>query len=70
MTLLLNQWSLWLLRFLIKIIFYQYEVSSWSRDNRYSKHNMNYWMYGDYLGVGPGAHSKITTEESIKEWLN
>ena len=48
---------------------YQYEVSSWSRDNRYSKHNMNYWMYGDYLGVGPGAHSKITTEESIERMV-
>jgi oxygen-independent coproporphyrinogen-3 oxidase len=30
---------------------------------------MNYWMYGDYLGVGPGAHSKITTEESIKRMV-
>ena len=30
---------------------------------------MNYWMYGDYLGVGPGAHSKITTEESIERMV-
>ena len=48
---------------------FQYEVSSWSRANKYSKHNMNYWMYGDYLGVGPGAHSKITDEESIKRMV-
>ena len=48
---------------------YQYEVSSWSRNKKYSNHNMNYWMYGDYLGVGPGAHSKITSEGSIKRMV-
>jgi oxygen-independent coproporphyrinogen-3 oxidase len=49
--------------------FYQYEVSSWSKKNKYSNHNLNYWMYGDYLGVGPGAHSKITMNESIKRMI-
>ena len=49
--------------------FYQYEVSSWSKKNKYSNHNLNYWMYGDYLGVGPGAHSKITINESIKRMI-
>ena len=44
----------------------QYEVSSWSKEYKQSKHNMNYWMYGDYLGLGPGAHSKITTKDGIK----
>ena len=48
---------------------FQYEVSSWARDGRKSKHNMNYWMYGDYLGVGPGAHSKITTNDCIKRMI-
>jgi len=48
---------------------HQYEVSSWSRDNKKSNHNMNYWMYGDYLGLGPGAHSKITQETSIKRMI-
>ena len=47
----------------------QYEVSSWSKDNKKSNHNMNYWMYGDYLGLGPGAHSKITQETSIKRMI-
>ena len=47
----------------------QYEVSSWSKKNKYSNHNLNYWMYGDYLGVGPGAHSKITINESIKRMI-
>ena len=49
--------------------FYQYEVSSWAKDNSFSQHNMNYWMYGDFLGLGPGAHSKITTENSIKRMV-
>ncbi len=40
--------------------FHRYEVSAWSK-GRQSKHNRNYWEYGDYLGVGAGAHGKITT---------
>ena len=48
---------------------FQYEVSSWSKDNKVSKHNMNYWLYGDYLGIGPGAHSKITEENSITRMI-
>ena len=49
--------------------FYQYEVSSWAKDHSFSRHNINYWMYGDFLGLGPGAHSKITTENSIKRMI-
>ena len=48
---------------------YQYEVSSWMKDNKKRHHNMNYWMYGDNLGLGPGAHSKITQETSIKRLI-
>ncbi len=40
--------------------FHRYEVSAWSR-GRQSQHNRNYWEYGDYLGIGAGAHGKITT---------
>ena len=49
--------------------FYQYEVSSWTKNGKESKHNMNYWGYGDYLGLGPGAHSKITTNKSITRMI-
>mgnify|MGYP006059493467 CR=1 FL=1 len=49
--------------------FYQYEVSSWAKNGKESKHNMNYWGYGDYLGLGPGAHSKITTNKSITRMI-
>ena len=48
---------------------FQYEVSSWAKDSKVSKHNMNYWLYGDYLGIGPGAHSKITAENSITRMI-
>ena len=38
-----------------------YEVSSFSKNKEnQSKHNLNYWQFGDYIGIGAGAHSKIT----------
>jgi len=40
--------------------FENYEISAWSRPHRQCAHNLNYWRYGDYLGLGAGAHSKIT----------
>lgn len=43
--------------------FIQYEVSAFS--NRAAKHNLNYWHFGDYLGIGAGAHGKITTDDDI-----
>jgi oxygen-independent coproporphyrinogen-3 oxidase len=38
----------------------QYEVSAYARDGRQCRHNLNYWQFGDYLGVGAGAHGKLT----------
>jgi oxygen-independent coproporphyrinogen-3 oxidase len=38
----------------------QYEISAYSRAKRESQHNLNYWNFGDYLGIGAGAHGKIT----------
>lgn len=37
-----------------------YEVSAYAKPNHQSHHNRNYWQFGDYLGIGCGAHSKIT----------
>lgn len=37
-----------------------YEVSAWGRPGLECRHNLNYWRYGDFLGVGAGAHGKIT----------
>jgi len=38
----------------------RYEVSAFSRAGMQCKHNLNYWRFGDYLGIGAGAHGKIT----------
>ncbi|MDX1949645.1 MAG: radical SAM family heme chaperone HemW [Rickettsiales bacterium] len=37
----------------------QYEISNFSRKGFESKHNMNYWQYGDYIGIGAGAHGRL-----------
>ncbi|HET7359415.1 MAG TPA: oxygen-independent coproporphyrinogen III oxidase-like protein, partial [Rhodanobacteraceae bacterium] len=37
-----------------------YEVSAYARDKRRCVHNLNYWSFGDYLGIGAGAHAKLT----------
>ena len=37
-----------------------YETSAFAQPGRQSRHNMNYWTFGDYLGIGAGAHSKIS----------
>ncbi len=38
----------------------QYEISAFSKPDQQCRHNLNYWRFGDYLGFGAGAHSKIT----------
>ncbi len=40
----------------------QYEVSAYSKPGMHCRHNVNYWQFGDYLGIGAGAHGKITQE--------
>jgi len=42
----------------------QYEVSAYARAGRESRHNLNYWDFGDYLGIGAGAHGKVTLKDS------
>ncbi|GAA0718895.1 radical SAM family heme chaperone HemW [Dokdonella soli] len=42
----------------------QYEVSAYARDDRRSAHNLNYWTFGDYLGIGAGAHGKFSDAAS------
>lgn len=45
--------------------FNQYEISAYSQSERECKHNLNYWQFGDYLGIGAGAHGKITNDGKI-----
>jgi len=40
--------------------FRQYEVSAYAREGAQCRHNLNYWTFGDYLGIGAGAHGKLT----------
>ncbi len=43
----------------------QYEISGYAKPGSQCQHNLNYWRYGDYLGIGCGAHGKITTPNDI-----
>jgi putative oxygen-independent coproporphyrinogen III oxidase len=44
----------------------QYEISAYSRPGRQCRHNLNYWRFGDYLGLGPGAHGLITRRDGSR----
>lgn len=41
----------------------RYEVSAFARDGRRCRHNLNYWRFGDYAGIGAGAHGKLTAAD-------
>lgn len=43
--------------------FASYETSAWAQPGRQCRHNLNYWSFGDYLGVGAGAHGKISRRD-------
>ena len=42
-----------------------YETSAWAKPDRSCRHNLNYWRFGDYLGLGAGAHSKLSFPDRI-----
>ena len=43
--------------------FQQYEISAYARPGKQARHNLNYWQFGDYIGIGAGAHGKISWPE-------
>ena len=45
--------------------FQQYETSAYAKQGEQAQHNVNYWQFGDYLGIGAGAHGKVTRNEQI-----
>ncbi|MXW53619.1 MAG: radical SAM family heme chaperone HemW [Gammaproteobacteria bacterium] len=45
--------------------FERYEVSAYARNDLTCEHNLNYWLFGDYFGVGAGAHGKLSTGDGI-----
>ena len=55
-----------------------YEISNYAKPGAESRHNLAYWRYGDYLGIGPGAHRRLLLEGALlaarrhrapEEWL-
>lgn len=48
---------------------YAYEISNYAKPGEESRHNMNYWRYGEYIGVGPGAHGRLHSE-TLKQSFN
>ncbi|MEK7697372.1 MAG: radical SAM family heme chaperone HemW [Pseudomonadota bacterium] len=49
--------------------FRQYEVSAYAQPGFECRHNLNYWQFGDYLGIGAGAHGKLTHVDTItRRW--
>lgn len=57
----------------------RYEISAFAQPNKQARHNLNYWLFGDYLGIGAGAHGKYTSSLGVqrthkhrqpKEYLN
>jgi putative oxygen-independent coproporphyrinogen III oxidase len=47
-------------RMLAEAGYVQYEVSAYAREGARCRHNLNYWLFGDYLGIGAGAHGKLS----------
>jgi putative oxygen-independent coproporphyrinogen III oxidase len=48
--------------------FEQYEVSAYSKPGQRSRHNLNYWSFGDYLAVGAGAHGKVSAIDGVRRY--
>lgn len=46
----------------------RYEISAYARFDRQSLHNLNYWQFGDYLGIGAGAHGKLSHVDTQGQW--
>ncbi len=47
-----------------------YEISAYGKSDFESRHNLNYWEFGDYLGIGAGAHGKISEKKNNENGLN
>ena len=50
--------------------FERYEVSAYARNGQRCQHNLNYWQFGDYIGIGAGAHGKISAHNQIVRQTN
>lgn len=50
--------------------FERYEVSAYAKNGQRCQHNLNYWQFGDYIGIGAGAHGKISAHNQIARQTN
>ena len=48
--------------------FERYEVSAFAKSGKRARHNVNYWEFGDYIGIGPGAHGKLSFPDKIERY--
>lgn len=48
--------------------FHRYETSAYAKKDAQCSHNLNYWNFGDYIGIGAGAHSKLSDKENIHRY--
>jgi oxygen-independent coproporphyrinogen-3 oxidase len=55
----------WLCQRTAEAGYQRYEISAYAQPQRACEHNLNYWRFGDYLGIGPGAHSKLSFPQRI-----
>jgi oxygen-independent coproporphyrinogen-3 oxidase len=62
---IIEPWQRQVSRLLGESGIYQYEVSAWSKKGEESRHNLNYWLFGDYLAIGAGAHGKVTIGDAV-----
>ena len=60
----------WARHFLKDAGYPQYEISNFSRPGRECRHNLIYWRYGEYAGVGPGAHGRLLVEQGRRAQAN
>ena len=44
-------------------LYQRYEISAFSKHGKTARHNLNYWLFGDYYGIGAGAHGKLTSND-------
>lgn len=54
---------------LAKAGYEHYETSAFAKQGHRCRHNLNYWTFGDYLGIGPGAHGKLTNHEGVRRTM-
>ncbi|MCL6414153.1 radical SAM family heme chaperone HemW [Aestuariirhabdus sp. Z084] len=58
------------LKHLLDAGYLQYETSAYARANQQCRHNLNYWRFGDFIGIGAGAHGKLTSPQGaiVRNW--